>query len=36
MRKITSGDHILAGIVVANAAPPKNKKNDLWVFVAIK
>jgi hypothetical protein len=29
------GTDIIARIVVANAAPPKNKKNNLWVFVAI-
>jgi hypothetical protein len=29
------GADILAWIVVANAAPPKNKKNSLRVFVAI-
>ena len=35
MRRSSLGANILAGMVVVNAAPPKNKKNNLWLFVAI-
>ena len=33
--RVWSGADLFAVAVAANAAPPKNKKNNLWVFVAI-